>query len=103
MIYPRWRSYRSWTDKLSKRDLSTPLQIDKDEAIIRKGYLSDNAIKFSLKKKVEVHVMDSMEAEGLNSKDFLAAKSNLTESKNTSKRFLWYYILIPLNILLVFM
>ena len=48
--------------------------VDKDEATIRKGYLSDNAIKFSLKGKVKVHVMHSVEAKWLNSQDFLAAK-----------------------------
>eukprot|EP00944_MAST-04C_sp_MAST-4C-sp1_P015523 g15523.t1 len=48
----RWKSNRSRTDTLGKRDLSTPLQIDKDEATISNGgYLSDNAIKYSSKKK----------------------------------------------------
>ena len=44
---------------LSKRDFSTPLQIAKDEATISNGsFLTDNAIKYSLKEKENVHVIE---------------------------------------------
>ena len=47
--------------------------MDKDVATISKGYLSDNAIKCSLKGKNKVHVMDSVEAKYYYSEGFLTA------------------------------
>ena len=49
-------------------------KVYKDAATISKGYLSDNAIKYSLKEKAKVHIINSVEAKCLNSKGVLAAK-----------------------------
>ena len=72
---------------------------DKDVATIRKGYLSDNAIKCSLEAKEKVHIIDSVVAKYYNSEGFLAAFITV----QTLRIFLLYYISIPHNILLVFM
>ena len=57
-----------------KKAHSKRLKVDKDAATISKGYLNDNAIKYSLKEKTKVQIIDSVEAKWLNSKGFLAAK-----------------------------
>ena len=72
-----WRRLRSRTDTPRKTAHFKRLKFDKDAATISKGYLSDNAIKYSLKEKTKVHIIDSVEAKWLNSNGHLAARIDL--------------------------
>merc|ERR1711907_663794 len=53
---------------------SKHLKFDKDVGTIRQGYLSDNAVKCSLKKKDKVYIINSVEAKYFHRKGFLTAK-----------------------------
>ena len=69
----RWERLRKRINTPRKKPHSKHFKVDTDVATIRKGFLSDNAIKCSLKAKEKVHVIDSVEAKYLNSEGFLAA------------------------------
>ena len=56
---------RSRTDTPRKKAHTKRLKFDKDADTISKGYLNDNAIKYSLKEKTKVHIIDSVEAKWL--------------------------------------
>ena len=64
---------RNWFNTPRKKPHSKHLKFDKDVVTISKGYLSDNAVKCSLKKE-KVHIMDSVGAKFFHSRGFLAAK-----------------------------
>ena len=69
----RWKRLRERINTPRKKPHSKHLKFDKDVGTIRQGYLSDNAVKCSLKTKDKVYIMDSVEAKYLNSEGFLAA------------------------------
>ena len=69
----RWERLRKRINTPRKKPHSKHFKVDTDVATIRKGFLSDNAIKCSLEAKEKVHVIDSVEAKYLNSEGFLAA------------------------------
>ena len=54
----RWERPREWLNTPSKKPHSKHLKFDKDVGTIRQGYLSDNAVKCSLKKKDKVYIMN---------------------------------------------
>ena len=66
----RWERLRERINTPSKKPHSKHLKFDKDVGTIRQGYLSDNAVKCSLKKKEKVYIMDSVEAKYFHRKVF---------------------------------
>ena len=70
----RWERLRERINTPSKKPHSKHLKFDKDVGTIRQGYLSDNAVKCSLKKKEKVYIMDSVEAKYFHREGFLTAK-----------------------------
>ena len=70
----RWERLRKRINTPRKKPHSKHFKADTDVATIRKGYLSDNAIKCSLKEKAKVHIMDSVAAKYFHSEGFLTAE-----------------------------
>ena len=68
-----WNRIRERFSTPRKKPHSKHLKFDKDVDTIKEGYLTDNAIKCSLKGKEKVYVIDSVEAKYLNGKGFLTA------------------------------
>ena len=96
----RWERLRERINTPRKKPHSKHLKFDKHVVTISRGYLSDNAVKCSLKEKEKVHIMDSVAAKYFHSEGFLTAEiAVLRDQANVEDVFV---ILLGVSDVLVF-